>query len=128
MGFIEENHDFKAEKAPSLPSAESKASPALDAAPAVTPGPWTVGGHPGDDSGTNWREILAPSAFGSVYVAQALEADARLIVKAVNSHDALYGALSLLVNADNCNYERDVMRHAGLFEQARAALALVGSK
>ena len=44
-----------------------------------TAGPWSVGGHPRDDSGTAWREILAPSEFGPMYIGQAVEENARLL-------------------------------------------------
>jgi hypothetical protein len=48
-----------------------------------TPGPWRVGGHPRDDSGTKWREVLTDAGeFAPSYVCQALEADARLIAAA----------------------------------------------
>jgi plasmid maintenance system antidote protein VapI len=50
-----------------------------------TPEPWCVGNHPGDSSGTGWREILASSEFGPMYLAQALEANARRIVACVNA-------------------------------------------
>ena len=48
-----------------------------------TPGPWMVGNHPGDNSGTDWREVLSTDgAFSPSYVCQALQADARLIAAA----------------------------------------------
>jgi len=48
-----------------------------------TPGPWRVGGHPGDKSGTAWREVVTDALpFAPSYVCQALEADARLIAAA----------------------------------------------
>lgn len=58
-----------------------------------SPAPWKVGGHPGDDSGTGWRTILAKCPFGDMYVAQALETDAKMIVRAVNCHEDLVAAL-----------------------------------
>lgn len=64
-----------------------------------TPIPWEVGSHPRDGSGTEWREILAPSRFGPTYVGQALAPDAEFVVRAVNSHDALVAALRGMVNA-----------------------------
>jgi hypothetical protein len=53
------------------------------------------------------------------------EANACLVWHAVNNHAALVEALERLVAADNCNYERDMMRSEGLFDAARAALARV---
>lgn len=61
-----------------------------------TPGPWTVGGHPRDKSGTGWREILHDSPYGPAYLGQALEADAHLIAAAPD----MLAALLLLVNGD----------------------------
>jgi hypothetical protein len=59
-----------------------------------TKGPWIVGGHPGDKSGTDWRQVLETSSpFAPSYVCQALKQDAEYIVKAVNSHDDLLAAL-----------------------------------
>lgn len=52
-----------------------------------------VGGHPGDDSGTDWREILAPSPFGPTYIGQALKEDAAEIARRWNAHPAMLAAL-----------------------------------
>jgi hypothetical protein len=61
---------------------------------AHTPLPWRVGGHPGDSSGTSWRQILADTQpYGPAFVGTALEADARLIARAVNAHAQLVAAL-----------------------------------
>ena len=37
--------------------------------------------------------------------------------------DPVRQALAALVAADNCNYDRDIMRSQGLFDAARQALA-----
>lgn len=59
-----------------------------------TPLPWRVGGHPQDDSGSDWRQILADTQpFGPVFVGSSLKADAQLIVRAVNNHARLAAAL-----------------------------------
>ena len=58
-----------------------------------SPLPWSVGGHPKDTSGTNWREILFPSPFGPAYVGQMQKEDAELCVRAVNCHADLLAAL-----------------------------------
>ncbi len=41
---------------------------------------------------------------------------------------ALLAACQALVAADNCNYQRDTMRHEGYFDQARAAIARATGK
>ena len=58
-----------------------------------TPGPWTVGGHPRDNSGTDWREILAPSDFGPQYLGQALKENAKLMAAAPELLAALEATL-----------------------------------
>lgn len=50
---------------------------------AHTPGPWTVGPHPGNGAGDDWRTVLATSPeFGPLYIAEAIAPDARLIAAA----------------------------------------------
>ena len=92
-----------------------------------TPGPWAVGGHPGDKSGTDWREVLAPSQFGPAYVCQALKEDARLIAAAP---DLLAACEVALRNAESRLYilplgAPDIDRQALHAEAAlyRAAIA-----
>ena len=55
--------------------------------------PWTVGGHPGNDAGSDWRDILAPSSFGPLYVGEAIKEDAAYIVHACNAYPKLVEAL-----------------------------------
>lgn len=48
-----------------------------------TPGPWEVCGHPGDGSGTLWRNVVSQGTeFRPSYVCQALLPDAQLIAAA----------------------------------------------
>jgi len=62
-----------------------------------TPGPWRVGGHPGDSSGTGWRVVLSDGGtFKGAYVCQALEQDAHPIALAPRMVDALRVALPML--------------------------------
>lgn len=58
----------------------------------ATATPWKVGGHPGSTAGSGWRQILAKGEFGDMYVGEALEVDAQLIVRAVN-RDHLFDEL-----------------------------------
>ena len=106
-----------------------------------SPGPWQVGGHPRDDSGTLWREILAPSPFGPQYIGQALIENAARIVACVNQHDALIAEVQSLraalegIFAQTAKHSRQWGQAAGAhafasdpktaeaFAQARAALA-----
>lgn len=63
-----------------------------------TPTPWSVDGHPRDSSGSDWREITAATEpYGPSFVGSVLEANAELIVRAVNSHNALVAALGNLI-------------------------------
>lgn len=51
------------------------------------PGPLTVRGHPRDNSGTAWREILAGGEFGPRYIGQALDVNAERLVACWNACD-----------------------------------------
>ena len=98
-----------------------------------SPLPWSVGGHPRDKSGTNWREILFPSPFGPAYVGQMQKEDAELCVRAVNSHADLLAALEDLLEeryacvADGAEEEFDAAGNwtcnSPASVKARAALA-----
>lgn len=87
----------------------------------------------GDSDGSNWfvaQDHGEVHAYGSSVTGwgcvQQSKADAELIVRAVNNHEALVAALTNLVAADNCNYDRDAMRHEGYFDAARKALKDAG--
>lgn len=70
----------------------------------ITPGPWRAGNHPGDASGTGWREVLTDAtAFSPSYVCQALEPDAQLIAAAPELLEACR-ALALMF-VDGSHYE-----------------------
>jgi len=60
------------------------------ASPVHTPEPWTIGGHPKDNSGIDWREILAPSDFWPMYVGQSLKEDAARICACVNACQGMH--------------------------------------
>lgn len=45
------------------------------------------------------------------------------LTKAADALDAMEKALRDLIAANNCNYDRDAMRYAGMFARAKAALA-----
>lgn len=48
-----------------------------------TPGPWIVGGHPKDGSGTAWREVVSMGTeFKPSYICAAVQEDAQLIAAA----------------------------------------------
>ncbi len=97
-----------------------------------TPTPWTVGPHPGNEAGTDWRTILASGEFGEGYIGEALQEHAALIVRAVNSHAALVAELQRLYEAARCMADPEHCLHGqrthlpwrALADQARAALAL----
>jgi hypothetical protein len=85
-----------------------------------TPGPWRVGGHPRDNSGTAWHEILTDAdEFGPSYVCQAMEQDARLIAAAPDLLAALRMAVARIEVA---NAEGNPILSAWLAD-ARAAIA-----
>lgn len=60
-----------------------KTIPLEEALKVATQGQWSVGGHPGDGSGTAWRVMLAQGPFGPGYLGTALKSDAALICHAV---------------------------------------------
>jgi len=85
-----------------------------------TPGPWIVGDHPGDNSGTTWRDVLSDSVrpYGDgALICQAQEADAKLIAAAPSLLAALTGLLQHC--AASC-YQTDA---AAAIAAARAAIA-----
>lgn len=48
-----------------------------------TPGPWKVGEHPGDGSGSGWRKVLSEGGtFSPAFVCNAYINDAHLIAAA----------------------------------------------
>ena len=47
--------------------------------------------------------------------------------QAADALDAMEKALRELVAANNCNYDRDAMRYAGMFKRAEAAVAKLES-
>jgi len=86
-----------------------------------TPGPWRVGGHPGDNSGSNWRVVLSDSVrpYGDgAYVCQAREADAKLIAAMPRMLAALTGLLQHC--AASC-YQIDA---AAAIAEAREVIAI----
>ena len=85
-----------------------------------TPGPWIVGGHPGDNSGSNWREVL--SANGRPYgdgalICQAQEADAKLIA----AMPRMLAALNGLLQHCTARYPTDA---AAAIAEAREVIAI----
>ena len=59
-----------------------------------TPIPWTIGPSSNPRNGTAWRDILSTGGvFAPSYVGEALERDAELIVRAVNTHALMLDAL-----------------------------------
>lgn len=118
-------------------------SPKPSGRDAVKPGgvasklPWSVGGHPRDNSGSDWREITYQSEFGTTYIGQALKEDAALIVQAVNSHAALVQALKALLPYLEVELESDAMNTEDEeskqilrsdIEAAQAAIKLAGQE
>lgn len=86
-----------------------------------TPGPWRVGGHPRDNSGTAWREILTDSLpFAPSYVCQAQGRDATLIAAAPDLLAALQGALRFMETVEGGMAPGQHMPEA---HAARAAIA-----
>jgi len=99
--------------------------PALSAKP--TPGPWIVGGHPGDNSGANWREVLSdndrPYGDGAL-ICQAQEADAKLIAAAPSLLAALTGLFEhCLVASKHYGAPCSQMDAGAAIAAARAAIA-----
>ena len=90
--------------------------------------PWEVGGHPRDNSGTAWREILAENAeFGKVYVAQGFGPDAAYIVTACNAFPQLVAALrDLLVTVDLWERGAEESERGDPERNARAILRSLG--
>jgi len=85
-----------------------------------TPGPWRVGGHPGDNSGTNWRTVLSDSVrpYGDgAYVCQAREADAKLIA----AMPRMLAALNGLLQHCTARYPTDA---AAAIAEAREVIAI----
>ena len=67
-----------------------------------TPGPWTIGPHPGNGAGTAWRQILSHSGpFSPAFVCEAIEPDARLIAAAPDMARALRDLLALHIAHHN---------------------------
>ena len=92
-----------------------------------TPTPWTVGPHPGNEAGTDWRTILASGEFGEGYIGEALQENAALIVRAVNSHAALAAACQEAFD-ESCRRSESnrkwTVQDQRVHEKLKAALAL----
>jgi hypothetical protein len=91
-----------------------------------TPGPWVVGGHHGDDSGTDWREVVGMGdEFAPSYVCQALAENAFPIAASLDLLAALKTALRVLVTVrgvpDKGKGRTDEQQAA--LDMARAAIA-----
>lgn len=69
--------------------------------------------------------ILPDNSAGCI-TPENTRADDRARAQILLAVPELVKSLQMLVATDTCNYERDTMRHVGLFEQARAALAKAG--
>lgn len=54
-----------------------------------TPGNWTFRPTTNPKNGSGWRDILAPSEFGPMYIGEAMERDAALISSAPDLLEAL---------------------------------------
>lgn len=59
-----------------------------------TPGVWSVAPSSNKGNGSGWRDLRGISGYdgGSMYLGEALEADAARIVRCVNAHDGLLAA------------------------------------
>lgn len=88
---------------------------------AHTPGPWTVGPHPGNGAGSAWRTILSQGgAFPGAYVGEALERDAHLMAAAPELLESLRNLLG---------WHEGIGNTGGKFiEGARAAIAKAEGK
>ncbi len=129
------NQQVKAEKNPAIQAGQGSKDIPLNAD--HTPLPWRVGGHPHDNSGSKWREILTDAAtFNPAYICQAYLSDAELIVRAVNAHDALVSALREIAAFDDEGANARLVKtgsyssfdEPGSVQIARAALALAEMK
>jgi len=85
-----------------------------------SPLPWEARPSSNKGNGTAWRDIVSTgAAFAPCYVGEAIDANAELIVRAVNSHAELVAALRHVLAI----YEGpQPMRHDTL-DMIRAALA-----
>lgn len=89
---------------------------------AHTPGPWSVGPHPGNGAGDDWRTILADTPeFGPLYIAEAALPDACLIAAAPD----LLAALKSFVIFETDPPAPGTFRH-DLHAHARAAITKAG--
>ena len=91
--------------------------------------PWAVGNHPGDTSGSDWREIVSLGGeFSPAYVGQALKDNAAFIVRACNAHQDLVAALeSLLASMDGIHPPSGPF-WSGAVNQGKARLVLAKAK
>lgn len=89
-----------------------------------TKGPWTTGGRMTQVE--VWPEGWnAPMCVADCHAKHAPETEAERVANAalIAAAPELFAALEKLVAADNCNYDRHLMRYEGYFDAARAALA-----
>lgn len=85
---------------------------------AHTPGPWSVGPHPGNGAGDDWRTVLADTPeFGPLYIAEAIAPDAQLIAAAPD----LLAAASRFIAAWDADQDC-----GSLLDPLRAAIAKAG--
>ena len=97
-----------------------------------TPLPWMVTTENKGAIPEHFRPYVITNQTGDQVIARLPDgrgreetANAALIVRAVNEREELIACLRDLVAADNCNYDRAVMRSEGYFDRARAVLAKV---
>lgn len=66
-----------------------------------TPGPWKVGGHPNDGSGSDWREIVSlGTEFSPSFIGTALRGNAYLIAAAPELLERLVECVKVIRQLD----------------------------
>lgn len=83
-----------------------------------TPGPWKVNGHPGNNAGTDWRQVT-DCKENPVFIAECHKNNARLIAAAPE----MLEALERLLVAPDLNWDHMEQESIDAMEQARAAIA-----
>ncbi len=94
-----------------------------------TPTPWTIGPSSNPQNGMRWRDLLAKSYNGEdMYVGEALKDNAALIVKAVNSYEAMKEALQTIIYACESGHLGECSVAVEWYPVAKQALALAEGK
>jgi len=92
-----------------------------------SPLPWEARPSSNKGNGTAWRDIVSTgAAFAPCYVGEAIDANAELIVRAVNSHAELVAALrETKVWMEDCMMDRGVkgLPSRTAYDRVVAALA-----